>query len=99
MYHRVNPQNKIKDLQEFIQWQPEVTEFYAFTKNGQQYIAAYGPLSGLLPAGSTVYIFDVNNQFLEWTSDEGDDNAFMQNWSPYIKRGQNPIGTGQLPSN
>jgi hypothetical protein len=53
-----------------------------FVADGQEYLALYGPMQMLprLPSGPPVYIFDRAGLLVDWTIDEGDDNAFLQRW-------------------
>ena len=61
---------------------PEPDQRRVFTKGGQEYLALFGPVEALprFPSGPPVYIFDSAGRLVDWTPDEGDDEAFHQRW-------------------
>lgn len=62
---------------------PEPMQYRIFTKDGQEYLAVFGPMQVVpprFPSGDPVYVFDRNGKLLDWTSDSGDSEAFNGRW-------------------
>jgi hypothetical protein len=64
--------------------------------NGQEYLALFGPAQAFpgFPSGGPVYIFDRAGRLVDWTPDEGDDEAFRLRW-PGISPGR-PIPPAEV---
>lgn len=50
--------------------------------DGRDYLLLFGPVPPMLrfPSGVPVYVFDAAGRLVDWTPDEGDDEAFNRRW-------------------
>ena len=74
-------------LAEVLAKLPERADGRAFTQDGPQYLALSGPIQAYpkFPSGPPVYIFDHTGQLIDWTVDEGDDEAFKTRWPTFFR--------------
>lgn len=74
-------------LAEVLAKLPDPVAGRAFTQDGHQYLALLGPVQTYpkFPSGPPVYIFDSTGQLIDWTADEGDDEAFRSRWSTFFR--------------
>ena len=55
---------------------------FGFTVDGKKYLALFGEVESFpaFPSGPPVYVFDQAGSLVDWTSNEGDDEAFHKKW-------------------
>jgi hypothetical protein len=86
-YHSVRPAGP--SLAEHLARRPAPERRRGLAADGQEYLALFGPAQAFpaLPSGGPVYIFDRAGELVDWTSDEGDDEAFRRRW-PGVSSGR-----------
>lgn len=79
---RAQPPRRTADFRSFLEWHTSCDRFaFVPDRQGEEYLIAYGPTSGLLLAsGPSAYVFDRDGRLVDRSSDIGDDSAFRQRW-------------------
>lgn len=88
-YRRVVPPEEVRSLDDFLVWRPAADQFVVVDANGGAYLIAYGPESSvfLVSSGPSAYVFDSSGQFVDWSSDIGDNPTFDERWNAQRSRG------------
>lgn len=90
---RVVPSGHAATLTEYLEWQPEATEFVDTTFGGKRHIIAYGPdRASELASGLPAYVFDETGRLVDWSTDIGDDPEFDARWSAQPNLGNANFG-------
>jgi len=88
LHYRVVPPPGVMDVRSFLQWRPS-TEPFTILVGDDPHLLATGAWAGLLPSGSSAYVFDRTGRLVDWSPDVGDDDAFDKKW-----RAQESLGGG-----
>jgi hypothetical protein len=69
-------------LAEHLAQRPAPEQRRIIIADRKEFLALFGPIQAFprLPSGWPVYIFDSAGQLVDWTPDEGDDEAFKRRW-------------------
>lgn len=80
LYRRTVPPASVTGVDSFLNWQPHTTRFAILSQSGGEYLMGTGPGGGLLPSGSSAYVFDRSGRLVDWSPDIGDDTDFDERW-------------------
>jgi hypothetical protein len=70
---RARPPASIRTMEDFRAWKKDgVTGRGTFEANGRNYTVMLGRNARHLASGPSAYLFDSNDQFIDWTADMGD---------------------------
>src|SRR5262249_22573073 len=92
LFRRTVPPAYVTDIDSFLQWRPG-TEQFAVLTGDNQHLMATGDGGGLLPSGSSAYVFDRSGKLVDWCPDIGDNPKFDQKW-----QAQHSLGSGKSVS-
>ena len=77
---RNTPPATVQTFDDYMKWQTKHRDVQEWQSNGQSFVLMSGPNAGVLPSGSTVYVFDSSGRMVDWTLDGGDDSRFQKKW-------------------
>src|SRR5688572_493428 len=80
LFRRVVPPAHVTDLNAFLAWRTDAARFSTLP-NDATHLIATAPGGGLLPSGSSAYVFDSTGRLVDWCPDIGDRPAFDQKWN------------------
>src|SRR5690606_405312 len=58
--------------EDFVDWQKDIRRCHEVQVRGVTYFHVIGPHARHLASGGALYVFDVNGNFVGWSSDVGD---------------------------
>ena len=79
MYRRTVPPSNVANIDSFLKWRPS-TEQFTILASDNRHLMATGAPSGVLPSGSSAYVFDDSGKLVAWSADIGDDPKFDEKW-------------------
>jgi hypothetical protein len=77
---RNTPPAWVQSFDDYTKWQTKHRRISEWRSDGQWFVLMSGPHAGILPSGSTVYVFDSSGRMVDWTLDGGDDSRFQKRW-------------------
>jgi hypothetical protein len=77
---RNTPPATVQTFDDYMKWQTKHRNVQEWQSDGEWYVLMSGPGTGVLPSGSTVYVFDSTGRMVDWTLDGGDDSRFQKKW-------------------
>jgi hypothetical protein len=77
---RNTPPATVQMFDDYMKWQTKHRHVSEWRSDGEWYVLMSGPHAGVLPSGSTVYVFNSSGRMVDWTLDGGDDSRFQERW-------------------
>jgi len=79
--HRIrNHAKNYQSIQQVIESAIPVTQISFFEKDSKKYVWWELPIQSYYPSGPPVYIFDIDGNLCDYSTDIGDDPAFINKW-------------------
>ena len=76
LFKQANPIGKVKTLSEFKEWKgTKINGKGLYQTDETTYTVYFAPAGRNFPSGKAAYLFDENENFIDWSADSGDLNT------------------------